>query len=463
MSGRRRRRSKLPTEPVELSLHGLSHEGRGVSRIEGKVAFVDGGLAGERVRASYVSSRGQFDELRCIEVLEPSAERVEPPCNFAGICGGCSLQHMEPMAQILFKESVLIEKMTHSTGLDASNFEVLPAITNNSFGYRRKARLACRHVLKKGGMLVGFREKYSSFIADMNDCSVLTTVVARLIAPLREELDKLTTKTAIPQIEVAVGEREPLADPDHIQNLTVALIFRHLSPLPSADEALLVDFAKRFELELYFQPAGVASVHRVYSPDGKAEEQERLFYFLPEFGLKLAFHPTDFTQVNAGINRKIVRLACDLLQLEQGDRVLDLFCGLGNFTLPMATLAERVVGVEGSTAMVDRGYENAGINGIHNASFYAEDLTRPAPKSEWIGQAYDKILLDPPRSGALEIIPLIANFRAKKIVYISCNPATLARDAGVLLKSGYRLGKIGVMDMFPHTSHVESIAEFELK
>ncbi len=450
MSRRRTRRNKLPSEPVELEISSLSHEGRGVAHIEGKVAFVDGALAGETVSASYVRSRGKFDELRAVELLSTAAERIDPLCQFAAQCGGCSLQHMNPDAQIEFKQSVLFEQLKHSAGLQADSFEILPILKDAQYHYRRKARLAVRLVSKKGGVLIGFREKYSNFIAEMDDCKVLVEEVACLIKPLRKLIGELDGVLQIPQIEVAVGEK---TDDDSLQ---VALIFRHLKALSEGDQNALIGFAEEHEIELYLQSGGMDTVHKLYPANGA----ERLYYHLPEFDLKFGFHPTDFTQINAGINRKIISKAINLLALKEDDVVLDLFCGLGNFTLPLASRCKQVVGVEGSEEMVKRGSENALLNKLENVSFYAADLFQSIEDKPWSAEKFTKIVLDPPRSGAIEIIHQIARLGAEKIVYISCNPATLARDAAEFIKAGYRLKSAGVMDMFPHTSHVESMAEF---
>mgnify|MGYP006158359247 CR=1 FL=1 len=453
MSRRRHGRGKLPTEPVTLEIESLSHEGRGIAHIEGKVAFVDGALADEQVSATYVRRRGKFDELKTTEVLNPSPLRVAPPCEFAGLCGGCSLQHMDTDAQIEFKQSVLLEQMRHASCMSLDNIKVLPKLQDATQFYRRKARLAIRVVSKKGGALVGFREKYSSFIADMDNCKVLVEEVAVLIRPLRDLITGLEGANNIPQIEVAVGE-ELLGDDVRLQ---VAFVFRHLLPLSESDTQNLVRFSQEHRIQLYLQPGGNDTVHKVFPADAV----ERLQYFLPEFDLRLNFHPMDFTQINAGINRKIISQALVLLELNENDTVLDLFCGLGNFTLATARRASSVVGVEGSQEMVLRGSENASLNGLENVEFHAADLFKPIAEKEWASKEYTKIILDPPRSGAIEIIPEIAKLGAKTIVYVSCNPATLARDTTELIKAGYKLRATGVMDMFPHTTHVESMAVFD--
>ncbi len=451
-----RRRNKLPTEAVELQVQRLSHDGRGVASINGKIAFVDGALTGETATARYVARHKQYDELRAETILVPAAERVEPPCAYASVCGGCAMQHLHPDAQIQLKERVLHEQMQHIGGLQ--QYEHLPALRSQSVGYRRKARLAVRYVVKKDAMLVGFREKNSTFIAQMDDCAVLNPRVARLIAPLREFLAARDCRYTVPQIEVAVGEIDvPSAQGVHAPD-DVALIVRHLEPLTAADRQAFSDLGREHDITLYLQPGGSDSVQRLWPAEG----EDRLHYYLPQFGLRMAFHPTDFTQVNGELNREMIARALEMLDPQKEDTVLDLFCGLGNFTLPLATRCRHVVGVEGSDEMVRRGFENARANGLDNVEFHAANLCVDFGSATWAVHRYDKILLDPPRSGALEIIPVIAAMRARKILYISCNPATLARDAGELVKHGYRLTRAGVMDMFPHTSHVESIAEFVL-
>lgn len=454
MSNRRSRRRKLPVEAVDLEITALSHEGRGISHIDGKVAFVDGALKNELVSANYVRSRGKFDELRTTSVLRPALERVEPACRFAGQCGGCSLQHMNTDAQIDFKQSVLTDQLRHSANLDPESYRLLPQLQARVLHYRRKARLAVRVVLKKGGALVGFREKYSSFITDMDSCEVLIEDVAILIQPLRELIDRLSKSHAIPQIEVAVGECSAEED----SKFQIALVVRHLEALASTDVQLLEEFAATHTLQLYLQPGGVDTVHKIFP----ADDQERLHYYLPAFGLQLAFHPMDFTQINGEINRLIIERTVELLDLQDDDRVLDLFCGLGNFTLPVATRCAEVVGVEGSEEMVKRGNENAQLNGISNSSFFAANLCDSIRDKPWFSKPYTKIILDPPRSGAIEIIEQVAEIGASKIMYVSCNPATLARDSAYLIAKGYKLSAAGVMDMFPHTTHVESMALFEL-
>jgi 23S rRNA (uracil1939-C5)-methyltransferase len=440
------RREKMRARPpVELQIERLSHEGRGIARLDGKLIFVEGALPGETVRATYTATHKKYDEARALEVLSASPDRVEPPCAHFSICGGCSLQHLARPAQIAFKQGVLAEQFLHFGGIEPE--EWLPPLVDEEAAYRRKARLGVKFVIKKDALLVGFREKQSHFLADIQSCHVLDRRIGEQLLDLRAVISGLAKRDIIPQIEVAAGDTG------------VALVFRHMEPLPPADIAALVAFAAARDWQLYLQPGGLDSVHRVWPEAG----EDRLTYALPDFGLELAFHPMDFTQVNAGINRRMVKLALDLLDPQSGERVLDLFSGLGNFTLPLATRAGEVVGVEGSQAMADRGMENARRNGLGNVAFYAQDLTADFSQQPWARQGFDRLLIDPPRSGAQEVVEYLPKFRARRVVYVSCNPATLARDAGLMKAHGYRLTKAGVMDMFPHTTHVESIAVFEKK
>jgi len=439
---RRRRKQTLPADPVELQITALSHDGRGIGRIEGKTVFVDSALPSETVKFVYTQKRGKFDEGRTVEVLQPSVERVQPQCAQAHLCGGCSLQHMEPQAQIAMKQGVLMEQLQHFGELQPE--EVLAPLTGPIYGYRRKARLGVKYVAKKESVLVGFREKRNSFLAEIDQCHVLAEEVGLKFPELKQLVMSLQARSTIPQIEVAKGDD------------AVAIIVRHMEPLTDQDQAAILSFCQQHNLQLYLQPGGNDTVHKVW-PEGEA----RLSYGLPEFGLSMKFHPTDFTQVNQDINQDMIRMAMDFMDIQPGERILDLFCGLGNFTLPLATKAAEVVGVEGDDAMVVRGRENAEHNGLNNVSFYGADLTKPFDDQPWGRGGFDKILIDPPRSGALEIVSKMTVFKPKRIVYVSCNPATLARDAGELKNQGYKLLKAGVMDMFPHTTHVESIAVFE--
>ena len=444
---RRRRRQKLPKDPVVLDIEKLSHEGRGIAHLDGKVVFVDEALPGEQVSAVYTQKRESFDQAKTIDVLKASKDRVEPPCQYASICGGCSLQHFNPESQLLFKASVLDELLGQS--LAGENYKSISPITGPHFAYRRKARLAVRYVHKKEQVLVGFREKNSSFITNMDSCEVLVPQVSKLLPALSELIASLEAYKHIPQIEVAVGDEHAIVN-------SLALVFRHLLPLNGEDLEKMTEFAAEHKLDLYLQSAGPDTVSKYYPKT----DTERLFYDLPEFKLNLAFHPMDFTQVNAHINRKMISKAIELLEINSEDKVLDLFCGLGNFSLPMATKAKFVLGIEGSESMVDRGQENALHMKMDNLEFNSADLTENLDTKHWVSYGFTKVLIDPPRSGAIEILPAVTALKPEKIVYVSCNPITLARDAACLKELGYHLAAAGVMDMFPQTTHVESIALF---
>ncbi len=437
-------KKRVPLPERTLTIEALSHEGRGIAHEEGKVVFVDGALPGEVVRAAWVRRQRRFDEARVVEVLQASPDRVEAPCAWAGVCGGCSLQHMSNEAQLRYKQEALAEQLRHFGASEPRQW--LPALRDTTLGYRRKARLGVRYVLKKERLLVGFREKHSNFLVDMQDCPVLDQRLASRLPQLREMLESLQIRQHMAQIEFAAGDEE------------VALIFRHLLPLPDTDRQRLIEFCREQGWVAYGQAEGPQSVCRL-TESGPGPD-DRLHYALPAADLRMAFHPGDFTQVHAGINRRMIALALDLLDIQPEHSVLDLFCGLGNFTLPLARRAHEVIGVEGSVEMTERAAENARAHGLRNVSFYAEDLQQELHTSAWAGRHFDRILIDPPRSGAEAVVRHMSSWGAERIVYVSCNPATLARDAGLLAEQGYVLHTAGVMDMFPHTAHVESIAVF---
>lgn len=457
MSNNRRRRQSLPTQPETLTIERMSHEGRGVARIDGKIAFVDGALTGETVTATFTSRRSQFDELKLAEVIHASDDRVQPPCEAASICGGCLLQHLKLEGQIALKQQVLFDHLKHTAGI--VDFNVIPAMTSVSQSYRRKARLAVRYVHKKSDVLVGFREKASTFITDMTSCTTLVPPVGNLIKSLRALMLTLEGCRDVPQIEVAVGERSSVPTELLDTVLRVTMTLRHLAPLSDADKQKLRDFADEHTIEWFLQSGGPDTVKRFWPESA----DDHLQYFLPdETGdICISFFPGDFTQVNADINRRMITQAIQLLDLQQDDKVLDLFCGLGNFSLPMARRCTSVTGVEGSEDMVERAAANAARNQLSNTRFFAADLFTDFDSSRWATASYTKLLLDPPRSGAIELVSKIRELLPEVIVYVSCNPSTLARDAAELLKQGYRLTHAGVMDMFPHTGHVESMARFE--
>jgi 23S rRNA (uracil1939-C5)-methyltransferase len=432
---------------VRCDVETLSHDGRGIARQDGKILFVDGALPGEKVMAKVVSTRSKFDELRTLEVLEAAADRQTPPCEFADLCGGCSLQHMSSDTQVRFKENTLREQFAHFGGIEPEEW-VAPLRPDSTLGYRRKARMGVRYVKARESVLVGFREKRNSFLTDIDRCVVLDPRIGERILPLRDLLHSLDAYARIPQVEVACGDD------------AAAMVFRNMDDLSGGDREKLMAFGQVHDLHIYLQPKGPDTVHRIW-PESAGRDDERLSYRLDAFDLTMKFHPMDFTQVNADINKVMVNRAVEWLDVQPGERVLDLFCGLGNFTLPLARKGGEVIGVEGDDAMVVRGRENAKLNGLGNVSFHGADLHGDFTDQSWAKEGFDKILIDPPRSGAEEICKYLTAFGARSIVYVSCNPATLARDAGVMARNGYRLVRAGVMDMFPHTTHVESIALFE--
>lgn len=437
----KRQRSRVPKEPVTADIVAMSHEGRGIAHVDERTVFVHGALAGEQVRFEYTKRRRSVAEGRVLEVLRPAPERIEPRCPHFGICGGCSLQQMPAEQQIAFKQQVLLELFERVGRVKPER--ILPPLTGPTWGYRRKARLGVKHVPKKGGVIVGFREYSSPFITDLSVCYVLDERVGKRLPELRELIQGLSIKDKVAQVEVAIGDE------------LVGLVLRNLEPFSASDYERLTAFAQQYDFALYEQPGNEDTVRPIWPAE------PRLSYHLPE-NVELVFRPTDFTQVNADINREMIGRALELLDPQPEDRILDLFCGLGNFTLPLARRAGTVIGVEGAAGLVERARENARRNGCDNVEFHVADLTQDVSAMSWARSGFDKILLDPPRSGAAEVIPRVASLGAKRILYIACGPATLARDAGMLVHDhGYRLRAAGVMDMFPHTAHVESIALFE--
>lgn len=441
----RRSRSKPSTTPQTARIDNLSHDGKGIARINGKATFIQGALPDETVEFQYTRVKKDFDEGRLLTVIEPSSLRIEPKCPHYSMCGGCSLQHMDEKKQIQFKQEQLLD-LLNRYGHTAPQ-EILPPLTANLWNYRNKARLSVRYVEKKGSSMVGFRERNNPrYITEISQCPVLNAKVDADIIHLRQLIDEMEDKHCIAQIEVAAGED------------TIALIFRNLEPLSAHDERVIKQFAEQYHYKIFLQPGGPDSVYCFYPPNAS----DYLTYKLPDFELVFSFHPTDFTQVNSELNRKMVKQAIEMMDLKNSDKVLDLFCGLGNFSLPMATSCSKVVGVEGSKTMVERAYMNAKLNNISNVDFYAANLDDINEVSQLVSHSFNKLLIDPPRSGALEVVKQIDILNPELIVYVSCNPVTLARDTDVLVnQKQYKLIKAGVMDMFPHTAHVESIALFE--
>jgi 23S rRNA (uracil1939-C5)-methyltransferase len=425
---------------VRLSVHALDAGGHGIARnAEGKVVFVEGALGGETVDARILRSKPKFDTARATAVLVESSGRRVPPCPYYESCGGCVIQHADTRTQVAAKQRWLEDCLERIGKVEPEC--MLAPIYGEEWGYRRRARLSVRYVPKRGGALVGFRERRSTFVTDIQGCLVLPPHVSALIPALRELIGRLSVPERMPQVEVAVGDD------------AVVLVFRHLLPLNGEDRRLLREFADAHSVQVWLQPRGPESAAPLH-PDPAPE----LFYALPEFGVRIAFQPTDFTQVNHAVNQLLVSRAVRLLDPRPGERIGDLFCGLGNFSLPIATRGARVIGLEGSRALVERARANALANGL-TVQFEAANLFEPnlAPYG-----VFDKLLLDPPREGAIELVKALPAGWPKRIAYVSCDAATLARDAGVLVNTqGFRLAAAGVVNMFPHTAHVESIALFE--
>ena len=427
-----------------LTIESLDQEGRGVARRDGKAVFIEGALPGETVTYSVYRRKASYEQATLGSVLGESALRVAPRCPHFGVCGGCSLQHLDARAQVAVKQRVLEDSLWHIGRVRPEN--ILPAIHGPAWGYRHRARFAVRYVPKKGGALVGFHEKKSSYIADMGGCEVLPARISALIRPLRDLVSALSIRSRLPQIEVALGAG------------TDALVLRVLEPLLPPDVELLRGFAGRYGVRLYLQPGGPETA----TPLAAADDAD-LYYVLPEFDLRIYFAPTEFTQVNPAVNGVLVRRALTLLDPQPGERVADLFCGVGNFALAIARSGAIVVGVEGSTELVRRATRNAQANGLSDsASFIERDLYRTGGDPLAGLGRLDRLLLDPPRDGAVDVVKALPDDGPRRVVYVSCNPGTLARDAAMLVQArGYRFCAAGVVNMFPHTAHVESIAVFD--
>ena len=447
--------AKQPVASAGL-IESLDHAGQGIARAEGKTIFVEGGLPGERVSWLSYRRKPNFEMARVTEVHRAASARVEPRCPHFGVCGGCSLQHADPSLQIATKQRVLEDNLQHIGSVRPG--AVYAPISGPTWNYRFRARVSVRLVPKKGGVLVGFHERRSSYIVDMTSCQILPKPMSEMLVPLRHLIAGMSQPDRMPQIEMAVGENA-----NQHGTLDIVLVLRHLEPLTEADETRLTSFGQQYGVRWFLQPGGPATVHPL-DPRGNP----LLSYHLPNFGLSLDFAPTEFTQVNPAINHALVTKAMRLLGAQSGERVADMFCGLGNFTLPIAHSGAQVVGVEGSEALVQRAAQNADKNALgHLTSFFAANLFLDcAPVLQRMGQL-DRMLIDPPREGAIELIKALPDAEQPRgdaphtIVYVSCNPATLARDAGILVNvKGYTLEGAGIANMFPHTAHVESIAVF---
>lgn len=431
----------MPIAEVE----SLDHDGRGVAHVDGKAIFIEGALPGEVVEYESYRRKPKYENASVVAILRASSQRVVPRCLYFGRCGGCSMQHLDPAGQTAAKQRVLEDALWHIARIRPD--QVLPPISGQPWKYRLRARLSARMVPRKGGSLVGFRERHSSFVAEMDSCEILPEKVSALIPELKSLIGSMSQPDRLPQVEVAVG------------GASTVLVLRHLEALTADDETLLRHFANRHAVIWYVQPAGVDSVRLFHPADAAA-----LSYEISDFGLRLNFHPTEFTQVNHGINQMVIRRAMALLAPQPGERIGDLFCGLGNFTLPIASLGARVLGIEGSKALVERARQNAEKNGLAAiCEFGVANLFEASEESFAALGTFDKLLIDPPREGAMAVVKALAATGApQRIVYVSCNPATLARDAAVLVnEKSYRLSAAGIANMFPHTSHLESIALFE--
>lgn len=425
-------------------VESLDYESRGIAHTNGKVIFIEGALTGERVTYSSYRKKTSFEIAQLGQVIKPTFMRVQPKCKHFGVCGGCSMQHMDARAQVAAKQRILEDNLWHIGKVKAQT--ILQPIYGQSWGYRQRARLSVRHVLKKGKTLVGFREKRGGYVADMQHCEILTPKIAKLLPLLGQLNDKFTTRDALPQIEVAVGE--------HVS----VLVLRILQALSPADEEAIQQFADTHTVQFWLQTKGPETAVPFYPLDAPP-----LTYSLPEFGVTMPFAPTEFTQVNADMNRVMVSRAVRLLNPQPNERIADLFCGLGNFTLPIARSGAQVVGIEGSATLVQRAAQNAALNDlVDNTQFSAMNLFEIDEAALAQLGHFDKMLIDPPRDGAFELVKALGTDAPGRIVYVSCNPATLARDAEILVhQKGYVLKAAGVMNMFPHTSHVESIALFD--
>lgn len=435
-------------EPETVRIESLTHDGRGIVASDGKKVFVSGALPGEEVRIQRRKRRRNYDEAELLEVLEPSPDRIKPRCTAFGVCGGCSLQHVSPDYQRNIKQQTLADNLQRIGRVEPESW--LPPVyedsENGAWNYRRRARLAVKDVAAKGRVLVGFRERHAPFVSDMHRCEVLEKPVDGMLDALSELIGSLTIRTRLPQIEVAVAEN------------VISLVFRVLDQPDASDLKKFSAFAVEHDIHIGLQTAGPDSVKGLTDKSNTTS----LLYSLPDFDVEIEFTAVDFVQINSEVNRKMISEAVSLLDLDQNQRVLDLFCGIGNFSLPLARSAGHVLGLEMEARQVERARSNATRNNIENCKFTVADLSKIDGREQWIDDGWDRMLLDPARSGALDIMQLASRIGAPRIVYVSCHPGTLARDAGVLVHdSGYHLEAAGIIDMFPHTGHVESIAVFQ--
>ena len=434
-------------EPEVAAIDAVTHDGRGIAAVTGKKVFVAGALAGETVQFRRRKKRRNFDEAELLEVLEPSPARIQARCSAFGRCGGCTLQHMAAADQRDIKFQSLKDSLERIGKVSPDRWidPVFNEQPDGEWHYRRRARLAVKDVAGKGRVLVGFREAHAPYVCDMHRCEVLARPVDELIDPLSDLIGRLSIRKRLPQIEVAVAD-----------NVT-ALVFRVLDPPTPADLIEFSRFADEHNVQVALQTGGPDTVTAIES----AEAPNRLRYSLTSFGVDIEFGPTDFVQINADVNQRMIDSAIEWLQLDKEHRVLDLYCGIGNFSLPLATRAKEVLGVEVASHQVERGRQNASLNGLENCKFLTADLDDIDGRESWLTGGWDRLLLDPARTGAQQVVQCARVIGAERIVYVSCHPGTLARDAGILVKEqGYCLEAAGIIDMFPHTGHVESLAVF---
>ncbi len=434
---------KKRREPETATIESATHDGRGIAAVSGKKVFVAGALPGETVEFIRRKLRRNFDEAELLQVIEPSKDRIDAKCEAFGRCGGCSLQHVSEGYQRSIKEQTLKDNLQRIGKVEPQSW--LQPMTGPVWGYRRRARLAVKDVPAKGRVLVGFRERHAPFVTDMHRCEVLASPVDGLIDALSELVARLSIRARLPQIEVAVAEK------------SMAMVFRVLDEPNGADKEHLIAFGAANNCRIYLQPGGLDSLQLIEP----TSVDESLYYTLPEFDIRIDFEPIDFVQVNSEINQRMVHFAIEQLDPGPADRVLDLYCGIGNFSLPLARKSGTVLGIEGENTLVARAAENAEKNGLNNAEFRVADLSKIDGTESWVKAGWDRLLLDPARSGAAEVVERMKLLNPERIVYVSCHPGTLARDAGILVyEQGYRLETAGIIDMFPHTAHVESIAVF---
>lgn len=436
---RSRARRHAPDGPFEAHIGDLAHDARGIARVDGKVVFITDALPDEDVRYVRTRKKASYDEGHLQAVLNPSPNRVDPQCVHFGVCGGCSLQHLAPEAQIEFKQSQMLDNLRRIGGVEPE--EVAPSLKGPLWGYRRRARLAVKNVPVKDRVLVGFRERGNPYVAVLEGCEVLDPSVGKKLLSLADLIAGLSIKDSLPQIEVAVGDN------------AVALVLRVLKPPADPDLELLKAYSRQEDVWFYLQSGGLDTVRPLL------EDTPELFFQLEKHRVSLFFEPVDFIQVNGEINQYMIDQAMDWLEVDADDEILELFCGLGNFSLPLSRVCRQVVGIEGDAGLVKRAAVNATRNGLKNVEFHHADLYAETQNAVWAKNGYTKALIDPPRAGAEEILPVLAETGIRRLLYVSCHPATLARDLGILVsKHGFRLQKAGVIDMFPHTSHVESMA-----